>query len=186
MKAQTLFAIPLVLFALAGDFRAQTPNQPAGNPAATTDKTEDKPEPNRFWQASVGGGHYMVALDRISSISRHKYLLDGSAIVDEVTIDTVGNSLVRFYFVSPVTDAMSGSATGNAASRIVDRGRELIDNAAGRAGTNAHEMAVKNYPATTHSHTIEYRVGSSQELSGLYNSVRTAWETGRGRRFTIK
>jgi hypothetical protein len=29
-------------------------------------------------------------------------------------------------------------------------------------------------------------VMSEQELSGLYSSVRTAWESGRGRKFAIK
>ena len=34
-------------------------------------KIDDTEQPNRFWQASLRGGNYMVAIDRISSISRH-------------------------------------------------------------------------------------------------------------------
>ena len=30
------------------------------------------------------------------------------------------------------------------------------------------------------------RVMSAEELGALYSSVRTAWETGRGRKFAIK
>ena len=42
----------------------------------------------------------MVALDRIASVSRHKYVLDGALIIDEVTVDTVGQASARFYFIS--------------------------------------------------------------------------------------
>jgi hypothetical protein len=149
-------------------------------------KTNDTPQSNRFWQASLSGGHYMVALDRISAISRHKYVLDGAVIVDEVTVDALGQALARFYFISPITDAGGGTEIAAAASRAVDRGRELIDRAAGVAGTGIHNMVVKKFPETTHSRTIEFRVMSEQELSGLYSSVRTAWESGKGRKFTIK
>jgi hypothetical protein len=44
-------------------------------------------------------------------------------------------------------------------------------------------MVVKNYPDTTHARTIEYRIQSEEELGALYGSLRTAWESGRGRRF---
>ncbi len=187
MKALLLSAA-VSIAAVSPLFAQAQPNQPA-NPASTPTNDEQKqdvPSNNRFWQASVGGGHYMVALDRISAVSRHKYVLNGNLIVDEVTVDTVGNSLVRFYFISPITDAMGGTNTGSAASRIVERGRELVDKAASAAGTDAHNMVVKNYPDTTHARTIEYRVHSAQEIGALYNSVRTAWESGRGRRFTAK
>jgi hypothetical protein len=47
-------------------------------------------------------------------------------------------------------------------------------------------MVIKKFPETTHAREIEYRVESAEELGALYNSLRTAWETGRGRKFTIK
>jgi hypothetical protein len=161
-------------------------NNPESDPAKEENKN-DVPAHNRFWQANVGGGgHYMVALDRISAISRHKYLLDGTVIVDEVTVDALGQALARFYFLTPVTDAASGNAAIDAASGVVDRARELVDKTAAEAGTDIHNMVIKKFPETTHAHTIEYRVQSAEELGGLYNSVRTSWETGRGRKFTIK
>jgi hypothetical protein len=186
MFKKTLPALMLGLLASALPLHAQNADQKQAPAAKTDEKTEDKPEPNRFWQASVGGGHYMVALERISSVSRHKYLLDGTIIVDEVTVDALGQSLARFYFLRPVTDAVTGNAAGNAASRIVERGRDIIDRAADEAGTDIQNMVVKKFPETTHAHTIEFRVQSEQELGGLYGSVRTAWETGRGRSFRIK
>jgi hypothetical protein len=159
-------------------------NNGATDPTAATDskKTGDSPGPPRFWQASLEGGSFMVALDRIVSVSRHKYLLDGAVIVDEVTVDTVGQALARFYFISPVTDA----APGNSVAGLANRGRELVEKAAQRVGTDVQNMVVKKYPDTTHAKSIEYRLLSESDLSALYGSVRNAWETGRGRQFTVK
>ncbi|MEY5019533.1 MAG: hypothetical protein RLZ22_621 [Verrucomicrobiota bacterium] len=149
-------------------------------------KPNDSAKANRFWQATLGGGHYMVALDRISSVSRHKYVLDGSLIVDEVTVDALGQSLARFYFIMPISDEMKGSGTAAAVSSAVDRGREMINKSAGKVGTDLHQMVVKKFPETTHARTVEYRLMSEPELTALYDSVRTAWESNRGRKFTAK
>lgn len=180
MRTKPLLALFLVLLAAPALVHAQD------TPPAESEKTGDTLEKNRFWQASVGGGHYMVALDRISAISRHKYVLDGAVIVDEVTVDAQGQALARFYFITPITDAVTGSAAGNTAARIANRGRDLVDRGAATVGTDVHNMVVKKFPDTTHARTIEYRVLSEQELNGLYQSLRTAWESGRGRKFTIK
>ncbi|MEP4078770.1 hypothetical protein [Haloferula sp.] len=138
--------------------------------------------PRRFWQASLSEGHYMVALDRISTISMHEYLLDGGLVVTEVTVDTAGRALTRFYHIEPITDAGGRDEV----SRVVDRGRELLDRAGQKAGTDAHDMAQKSYPATTHAGTIEYRIIDKRDLDSLYNSLRKSWETGKGRKLTIK
>jgi hypothetical protein len=160
---------------LSAQDAALTPEPPPAKPG-------DSAGPNRFWQATLSGGHYMVALDRISAVSRHKYLLDGAVIVDEVTVDSLGQALARFYFISPVTDA----APGNAVSEIAKRGRELVEKAADRTGTDVQDMVIKKYPETSHARTIEYRILSEKDLSALYASVRNAWETGRGRQFSAK
>ncbi|MEM1085104.1 MAG: hypothetical protein AAGI48_13410 [Verrucomicrobiota bacterium] len=137
----------------------------------------------RFWKATIPGGHYMVALDRISTISMHEFLLSESGVVvNEVTIDTSGRALARFYHIAPITDTQGRDEV----ARVVDRGRELLDRAGQRAGTDAHNMAQKSYPATTHSGTIEYRVLDLRDLDALYGSLQRAWETGKGRKFTIK
>jgi hypothetical protein len=169
------------LLLLAGLVAGSVQLRAQEDPAAP-DKPGDSPGPNRFWQASLSGGHYMVALDRISAVSRHKYLLDGAVIVDEVTVDALGQALARFYFISPVTDA----APGNAVGEIAKRGRELVEKAADRIGTDAQNMVIKKYPDTSHARTIEFRILSEKELAALYSSVRSAWETGRGRQFSAK
>ena len=167
----------LIAMMLVGSYMVCAQEDPASE-----EKTTDTGGPNRFWQATLDGGHYMVALDRISSVSRHRYVLDGAVIVDEVTVETIGQALARFYFISPITDA----AASNAATKLVERGKELVDQAAERAGTDAHNMVVKKYPVTSHAKTIEYRILSEKELTSLYDSVRTSWENGRGRKFTTK
>ena len=171
-----------VLLLLVGLLACSLPATAQNPPADAAEKAGETAGPNRFWQATLGGGHYMVALDRISSVSRHQYVLDGAVIVDEVTVDTIGQALARFYYISPITDAAAGST----ASEVVDRARELVERAADRAGTNVQNMVVKKYPVTSHAKTIEYRILSEAELTALYKSVQNSWETGRGRKFTAK
>ncbi len=180
MWKKMVLALTVVFLGFPTALRAQ-PAQPEdpNNP-------NDVPRKNRFWQANVGDGEYLVSLDRISAISRHTYVLDGAVIVDEVTVDALGQALVRFYFITPITDGMTGTAAGKAASRLVDRGREIVEGNVERVGTDIQNMVVKKFPETTHAKEIEFRVMSESELAGLYRSVRTAWETGRGRKFTIK
>ena len=173
------FGIMVVWLAFGHALQAQeTPTAP--------EKPSDSAGANRFWQATLGGGHYMVALDRISSVSRHKYVLDGALIVDEVTVDALGQSLARFYFITPISDAVKGNGAAGVVSSAVDRGREMIDKAADKAGAAVHEMVVKKFPETTHANTVEFRLLSEAELTGLYDSVRAAWESGRGRKFAVK
>lgn len=174
------FLVLACILASPSLLRAQDELGPEGEPPAGPPKAGETSGPQRFWQAHVGGGHFMVPLNRIVSLSRHKYVLDGTLIVDEVTVDSDGQALARFYHISPITDATSGiSAAG-----VINRGRELVDKAAQRAGTDVQNMVVKKYPETTHARTIEFRVSSAQELSALYASVRSAWDSGRGRQFT--
>jgi hypothetical protein len=127
-----------------------------------------------------------VELGKIVSISIHEYVLDGAVVVNEVTVDTVGQALPRFYYIEPVSDRASGTGTGKAVAGIVDRGRELLERAGERAGTEVHNMVQKKYGISTHTKTIEYRVMSMEELTAIYNSVRRAWDSGVGRRITIR
>lgn len=182
MKALLLPALACFLVA-ASSVTAQT--APAAPAAGTTQKATDRESdsPHRFWQANLPGGSYMVALDRITSVSRHSYaVVEAGMMVDEVVVDTVGQSLARFYFVRPLTDGVNNSAVGN----LTERAKELLDYGGQRAGTDVHKMVVKKYPEGNYARTVEYRLLSAEELGALYGSVRNAWESGRGRTFTIK
>ena len=90
----------------------------AQEPTEATEKTGESAGPSRFWQATLSGGHFMVALDRIASVSRHKYVLDGALIIDEVTVDTVGQALAR-----SISSRRSRTAPGNSVAEMANRGR---------------------------------------------------------------
>jgi hypothetical protein len=136
----------------------------------------------RFWQASLPGGHYMVALDHISSISMHEYLLNGNLIVNEMVVDTNGRALARFYHVKIAAE----NSTSGTARRVVEKGHELLDRVGEKTGTDVKDMVQKDYPTTSHAGMVEYRVMSLADLEAIYKSVKNAWETGRGRKITVK
>jgi hypothetical protein len=187
MIPKTLLLAFSGILACSPTLRAQNENNGGGNGSEEEgskdpSKPGDAPAANRFWSAKVGDGSFMVALDRIVSISRSQYLLDGAVIVDEVTVDTVGQALARFYCLTPVAP----NAPGNAVQTLQKRGQELLDNAGEKAGTDVHNMVVKKYPDTTHAKSLEYRVKDEQELKSLDSSVQSAWESSRGRKFTGK
>ena len=159
---------------------AQTPPDDPEPQPPNNSEAGDKESKNGFWEANLDGGNYLVALNRISSVSRHKYVLDGAVIVDEVTVDTTGQALARFYFITPV--AVSGP--GAEAAEAAERAMALVDGAVRRADISVQDMVMKKYPMTTHAKSVEYRLLSEEQLSTLYQSVKTAWVRGRGRTFT--
>src|SRR5690606_9670201 len=101
MMRRLLFPMMLGFAVLAGPVAAQEDEDNRDQQQGES-SSSDTTGPRRFWQANLAGGHYMVAIDRISSVSRHSYVLDGAVIVDEVTVDTLGQALARFYFLKPV------------------------------------------------------------------------------------
>ncbi|MEY3395201.1 MAG: hypothetical protein RL346_1437 [Verrucomicrobiota bacterium] len=97
--------------------------------------------------------------------------------MDEVTIDTEGQALARFYFLTPATTSGPTSST----AQLAERALEIAQNVAKEKGSTLQDMVVKKYPETTHARTVEYRLGSEAQLSALYQSAKTAWQTGDGR-----
>lgn len=158
------------------------------NPNATPTGDDEAPysdqlDPRkRFWSASLPGGSYLVALDKIASISKHEYLLDGNLIITEVTIDTVGATTLRIYQITPAAE----SSTLQGAGRVVERGKELLDRAGQRTGTDPNNMVHKSYPTTTHAKTVEFRVQDLGTLNALHGSVSKAWIDGKGRSFAVR
>jgi len=167
-------AAVLILFSSSSPLLAQD--------KTNNDDTSESVGHRRFWEVSVAGGDYMVALDRISSISKHTYVIDGALRVTEVVIDTNGNSLARFYYIIPVSED-SGSTVG---AGLTSRAQELLDKAGERTGVNANTVVTKQYPTTTHAKTVEFRISDEGNLNKLYGNVRKAWTKGKGNKFTIK
>jgi hypothetical protein len=179
---KTILSLFLILSAPVAFAQTVNPNsEPAKDDEAPfTDKLDAGHK--RFWQASLPGGSYLVALDRIASVSKPEYLLDGNLIITEVNIDTVGNTTLRIYQITPAAEY----SNLNGAQKIVERGKDLLDRAGQRTGTDPNSMVHKTYPLTTHAKIVEFRVSDLGTLDALLGSVRTAWISGKGRRFNVR
>ncbi len=129
-----------------------------------------------IWRCELPGGIYEVALRAIVSVSLHEYVIDGATRVNELNLDPDGNMAVRFYYLEPAA-AKSPVGVGQSA---LDRASDLAKEAAGRVvDEQVWERVVKNYPTTTHAHTVEYRVGSDEQLMEIFTSAQRAFESGR-------
>ena len=133
------------------------------------------PSPTRMpmWRCDLPGGTYEVAIRSMLSVSTHEYIVDGVARVTEMNIDTPGNLAVRFYYIEPVvpTSPLSiGQST-------LDKVQEMAEEGASRVspGEAPWEKVVKNYPTSTHAHTVEYRLDSKDQLESLFNSAEQAF-----------
>ena len=63
---------------------------------------------------------------------------------------------------------------------------DLAKEAAQRAGQDeVWQRVVKSYPATTHTHTIEYRVASEEQLKKIFSSAQEAFESGKSATFQL-
>ena len=163
------WALTIFLFAAATAAPAQTPS-PSASPTP--------PPPSRLgiWRYELPGGTYEVALRAIVSVSVHEYFVDGATRVNELNLDTDGNMAVRFYYLEP---AAAKSPVGLGQS-VLDRAAALAKEAAGRVvDEQVWERVVKNYPTTTHAHTIEYRVESDEQLKQIFVSAQSAFESGQ-------
>lgn len=181
MKLAPFFLIAILLFQSLSAQVPATDNGENEEVPAETQNASDEEDLKRFWQLALPDGHFMVALDRIASISRSSYLLDGGLIVTEVTIDTVGTSLCRIYQITPAAEDSSSSA----AQRLTQRAREATNRVAEVTGADIANMVQKNYPTTTHAKTVEYRVQEIATLNALYGSLNKAWREGKGRKFAV-
>lgn len=155
---------------------AQAPSTTPAPTGAVTD-TETK---NAFWDCTLPGGAYTALLNKISVISLHEFNIPGGRVT-EMNIVTEGDALARFYFMEAVPIASASGAAEAAKARIT----ELADAAADRTGTdNVWRKVMKDYPLSTHAHTIEFRLQNKADLLALHQSARTAWMRGGGR--TVK
>lgn len=149
--------------------------------AQTSAPTPALAESNRlpnFWRVILPAGIYQVRLDRINSISTHEYTIEPILRVTELTIETGGPVVTRFYFQETITP-QSPMGLGQSGIDLVKSKTEEI--AERLAGDQAPWRRVsKVYPATTHAHTVEYRLSSKEALESLRKSAEKAWTTGNG------
>lgn len=157
--------------------------RPTAAPTSTAEATPT-PEPlQRFWRCDLPSGTYEVALRSIVSVSRHEYIVDGVARVAEVNVDTQGNMAVRFYYIEPNTPKAPAGVGQSALDRMSDLAKEAAQRA---GGDDIWKRVVKSYPTTTHTHTVEYRVESEDQLKKIFTSAQTAFESGRGAIFKVE
>ena len=167
----TSLALPASLHAQrANGNRANPDASPAASPTGTVSPTQ-----NRFWRCELPGGVFLVALSTIQSISSHEYIVDGAARVTEVTVATASSVEGRFYYLEPVTPSAVGATLQQLQQHVQDLAANHIDD-----NDKVWEKVIKNYPTTTHAHTVEYRLTSKENLQQLYSSLEAAWMSGKG------
>jgi hypothetical protein len=124
-----------------------------------------------FWRCTLPGGTYLVDVSKIAAISTHEYLVDGTQRVTEMTIDTVGSTVARFYYIEPNLPTTAG--TTNAVTDLI---KDKVDRATALTGMEAPwQKVIKNYPLTTHAHTVEYRVESKDQITKIFSSLDEAY-----------
>lgn len=171
------YAVAAVLLCLLA-----TPSfgQRAAPAAAATPTPVTSSRPDALWRGELPGGVFLVALRSIVSISSHEYVVDGLARVTEVNIATASTVEARFYFLEP----MGANSTSTTAATLEMLQQRVQDLSASHPEVEAvWQKVVKNYPTTTHAHTVEYRLSSKADLQSLYESLEQSWTTGKGVNF---
>jgi hypothetical protein len=108
--------------------------------------------------------------------------------VIELNILNYGSALLRIYYSRPLRpgelqQAMSDGAGAmgiQGGSSIIQRPlppqvQALADRAAGVSKAVTGTEVMKEYPIATHAHTIEFRIGSREELLELHQELKKHW-----------
>ncbi|TLD68950.1 hypothetical protein FEM03_20020 [Phragmitibacter flavus] len=172
MKAAFLAILSLALTLIPQQISAQVPS--------TTPPASGEQESNpAFWQAKFNnGGHYLAKIGNISSASRHEYIANAAARVVEVTIAASGAVVARFYYLEPVGKDSSIAPVVNTINKVQSLAQKTANNISPGA---ADIKVVKDYPNTTHAHTVEYALQSEAALDSLFQSLLKAIDLNRGR-----
>lgn len=136
-----------------------------------------------FWRCELPGGIYMVSLASVASVSTHEYIVDGVARVTELTVATNSAVIARFYYLEPV---ISKSPVGFGNS-LLEKAHDTANELSERTGTEPVWLkVVKNYPTTTHAHTVEYRLENVDQIKKLQASLEEALRLGKDTTIKIK
>lgn len=165
MKSGSLLAAA-ALFVYLAPLAAQAPADP---------KTASEPDKIELWKCAASGGSYQVAIRAIIAVSSHEYVVDAVARVSEVNVDTTGHMSVRFYYLEPLTPSVSGFGEATA-NKLLEMAETAVDKT-GQGETL--KKVVKNYPATTHAGTIEFRLGNKADLEKIFKSAETSFRLQR-------
>lgn len=134
------------------------------------------------WQCELPGGTYAVDTTQIVSVSTHEYIVDAGARVVELTVATTSSVVARFYFIEP----LAATAYGSRGQEILGRIEERLTDVTTRVGQDqVWRKVVKNYPTTTHAHTVEYRLETKEDVQKLFDSVNSAWRQNKDVTFKL-
>ena len=136
------------------------------------------PEETRTYSGSEAG---------VQSISIQDYITSNFRVI-ELNIVTQGSALLRIYYSRPLRpgelqQAMSEGlgATGIPGGSSIIQGplppqvQAIADRAAGVSEAVTGTEVMKEYPMATHAHTIEFRIGSRNELLELHEELKKHW-----------
>jgi hypothetical protein len=169
---------------LANSAHAQTapPQNPTGQGGQQQSQGQaDEPTRDGLWDGRFSGGNYIVRCNSIIALSKHEYISDGVARVVEVNLTLNSAQVVRFYFLEAYKPE-TGSSTVGAGTVALERAKGMFEQAAGRVSPDlTTPKVVKNYPASTHSHTVEFVLKEEARLNAMFQSLERGFRTGQGR-----
>ncbi len=113
----------------------------------------------------------VIQANLISAIAMHRYKLDGENLITQVTIDTLGNNTIRFYYIHP---AQSIDATSDPKA-ILSAAQQRINRQTTKQKDDSEVPAVK-FPEGNYAHSIEFQVDSPEVLRSFYNTALSVWE----------
>jgi hypothetical protein len=153
------------------------------NPQKSAAGEEVVKGPKGFLSIDYKGGRFVVPYHKIVSLSRHDYMVDGAGMVHELTIDTEGVVIARYYYLEPPL----ANSPLNAAQIVNNRVSKLRDMVEERTGQDTR-VVVKHYPDTTHAKTVEFNVESIDQLERIYSYIYDDWveHNGKGDGRTLK
>jgi hypothetical protein len=158
-------------------------NPAPGQPPATPQGTQAQEAWRGFLSIDYRGGRFVMPYAHIVSISRASFLIDGGGKVHEVTIDTQGGVIARYYFLESLLE----NNPLNAAQIVNARMKSLGNLAEQRTGEEARQV-IKHYPDTTHAKTVEFNLTHLEHLDAIFGHVTRKWidEGGRGPAETLR
>ena len=113
----------------------------------------------------------VINVNMITAIAMHNYRLNGDNLISEVTIDTLGNNTIKFYYIHPTREI---SPVGDP-KEVIDKVRQQITRETSAQRDDADVPAVK-FPEGTYSHSIEFQINNPDKLKKLYKAALSTWE----------
>lgn len=116
-----------------------------------------------IWKATIDASTIAVPLRSIEYFGVQDYDVDGATRVRELTITTNSQSMIRIYHIRPLA----------AVTETTRQTVETLRNVAEGVAKEELNLPVKIFPATTHSHMVEYRTDKEGDIDELYQHLES-------------